>query len=67
MYQSLIALIYGQMGRGWEAGCDSRDNKQRMETAGRVRGNAGKGWWSGANRSEMEEKQSALSGKDSNH
>lgn len=38
-----------------------------METAARVRGNAGTGWWSDANRSGIEEKQSALSGKDSNH
>lgn len=52
---------------GWEAGCDSRDNEQRMETAERVRGNARKGWRCDANRSKIEEKQSALSGKDSNH
>lgn len=49
------------------AGCDSRDNEQRMETVGRVQRNARNGWRSDADRSGMEEKLSALSGKASNH
>lgn len=54
MHQCLIALIYGQMKHG--GGCDSCDNKQRMEMVARERRNArsvvygrrsdgaGKGW-----------------------